>query len=209
MIPMSNESNQAGLLLVLSGPSGAGKSTLLNYVMAKRNDMFFSVSATTREPRPYEKSGEHYFFHTRDSFETLIKEDKLLEWAEYAGNLYGTPAQPVFDSLSKGKIVVLDIEVKGALDVIRRAPWAVSVYVTPSSPDEVERRLRGRGTETEAKLRERMQITLSEYQYIDKYSYLIVNDTIDGAAARLEAILLAERCKTARNTGILSEFRNG
>ncbi len=196
-----------GLLMVVSGPSGAGKSTVLKTVMAKRRDMFFSVSATTRLPRPGETEGQDYYFVSFDAFHKMRAEGKLLEWAEYAGQCYGTPFEPVMNRLSNGETVVLDIETKGAIQVMERYPSAVTVFLTPPSELEAERRLRSRGTENEEKIQSRLQVTRGVFRYIDKYQYIVVNEIIEEAANTIEAILTAERARTGRNTALFAEFR--
>ncbi|MDR1668354.1 MAG: guanylate kinase [Oscillospiraceae bacterium] len=196
-----------GLLVVVSGPSGAGKSTVLKTVMEKRKDMYFSVSATTRQPRPGEVHGQEYFFMSFDLFHQMREEGKLLEWAEYAGHCYGTPFEPVMNRLSNGEIVVLDIETKGAMQVMERYPSAVTIFLTPPSETEAERRLRGRGTESEEFICSRMEVTRSTFRYIDRYQYIVINEIIEESANMIDAILTAERARTGRNPGLFAEFR--
>ena len=196
-----------GMLLVVSGPSGAGKSTVLNAVMQQRQDMFFSVSATTRKPREGEQEGVHYYFREPDAFQDMIQTGKLLEWAEFAGNCYGTPIGPVLNSMKQGHIVVLDVETEGAMAVMEKYPDAVSVFLTPSSAQEVERRLRKRGTETEETIRRRMKINQKGHEYINRYTYVVVNDTLEDAIHQMQSILLAEQSKTRRQPGLFAEYR--
>jgi guanylate kinase len=198
----------AGLLLVVSGPSGAGKSTVLKTVMGKRDDMFFSVSATTRPPRPGEEEGKDYFFITPDQFHHMQEEGQLLETGSFAGNWYGTPRDPVMERLNRGETVVLDIETAGAAQVKERFSEAVLVFLTPSAEEEAERRLRNRGTESEEKIQMRMADSRREYMLIDQYRYLVINDKLEDAVATLEAIVTAEASLTSRNKELFYKYRN-
>ena len=184
-----------GLLVILSGPSGAGKSTVISRLVKLRDDIRFSVSATTRSPRPGEVDGTHYFFKTREEFSRMIEDDAFLEHAEYVGNCYGTPAAPVDENLEAGYNVLLDIEVQGAAQVMARRPDAVSVFLCPPSLEELERRLRGRGTDDEDKIRGRLEAARREYSQLDMYTYIVINDDADKAAAELDAIFTAEACR--------------
>lgn len=196
-----------GFLLIISGPSGAGKSTVLRAVMQYRSDMFFSVSATTRPPRQGERHGQDYYFLSREEFLRMRGEGGLLEWAEYAGHYYGTPLAPVTERIQSGHIVVLDIETMGAMTVMEKCTGTVSIFLTPSSLHEVERRLRDRGTESEEKIRRRMEITRESYIYIDRYDYIVINDTLKMSTAQLEAILLAEQSRASRLPDLFTEYR--
>jgi guanylate kinase len=197
----------AGLLLVVSGPSGAGKSTVLHAVMDKRDDMFFSVSATTRPPRPGETEGKDYYFVSNAEFEGLVEGGKLLETGEFAGNLYGTPLDPVTDQLARGHIVVLDIESAGAAQVKEKYPESVLIFLTPSNEEEVERRLRVRGTESDEKIKRRLADSQREFRHIDLYHYFVINDTVQIAANTLESVIIAERARTSRNKGLFAQYR--
>ncbi|MDR0326651.1 MAG: guanylate kinase [Oscillospiraceae bacterium] len=198
----------AGLLLVVSGPSGAGKSTVLKAVMEKRGDMFFSVSATTRPPRPGETDGCEYYFISPAEFAKMQEEGLLLETGEFAGNWYGTPRAPVMERLSRGETVVLDIESAGAAQVRERCPEAVTVFLTPSSEDEAERRLRSRGTEAEEVIQRRLLASRKEYMEIDQYQYIIINDSLEEAVLTLDAVILAEMARAERNPRLFSRYRN-
>ncbi|MBQ1767797.1 MAG: guanylate kinase, partial [Oscillospiraceae bacterium] len=167
-----------GKLYIVSGPSGCGKSTVLREVFAHRRNIFFSVSATTRGPREGEKDGKDYFFITREEFERLIAEGELLEHAKYVSNYYGTPRKPVEAMLSEGSDVVLDIEVQGAAQVKEKMPEAVSFFIMPPSLEELERRLRGRGTETDEKIRSRLDQAEREMAESGRYDYIVVNDDV-------------------------------
>ena len=188
--------NNKGVLVIVSGPSGAGKSTIISRVSQLRPDIRFSVSATTRDPRPGEIDGVDYYFKTQEEFWEMIKLDAFLEHAEYVGNSYGTPAAPVDNDLSQGYNVILDIEVQGAAQVMEKRPDAVSVFLCPPSLEELERRLRGRGTDSEEKIRDRLMAAHREYAQAHKYSYIIINDDADTAVRELDAILTAERCRS-------------
>ncbi|MDR1693193.1 MAG: guanylate kinase [Oscillospiraceae bacterium] len=196
-----------GLLVVVSGPSGAGKSTVLKTVMEKRSDMFFSVSATTRSPRPEEVEGKDYFFMGFEAFHKLRLEGRFLEWTQYAGHCYGTLYDPVMKRLNNGETVVLDIETNGATQVMERYPAAVSIFLTPPSEAEAERRLRSRGTESEETICNRLEVTRGCFRYIDRYQYIVINEIIEETAKTLEAILTAERARTGRNPGLFADFR--
>ncbi len=185
-----------GLLVILSGPSGAGKSTVVSRLLRHRDDIRFSVSATTRSPRPGEEEGVSYFFRSREEFQRMIREDAFLEYAEYVGNFYGTPSSPVDEALAQGFTVLLDIEVQGAAQVLAKRPDAVSVFLCPPSLKELENRLRGRGTDSEEKISGRLEAAKREYGQLSRYSYLVVNEDADIAAKELDAILIAEKCRT-------------
>lgn len=178
-----------GKLLVISGPSGCGKSTVIGKMMAGRKNVEFSVSATTRKPRPGETEGEDYFFVSRERFEEMIQNDELLEHAEFVGNCYGTPRSQVCARLENGISVVLDIEVQGAAQVKKKLPEAVTVFLAPPGLETLERRLRGRGTETEEKIRARLETARREMALAPTYDYTVINDDPDRAARELGAIL--------------------
>ena len=190
------QKNKKGVLVIVSGPSGAGKSTIISRVSQQRSDIRFSVSATTREPREGEVDGVDYYFKTQEEFWEMIKADAFLEHAEYVGNYYGTPAAPVDESIEAGYTVILDIEVQGSAQVMDKRPDAVSVFLCPPSLEELERRLRGRGTDTEEKIRDRLMAAHREYAQAHKYSYIIINDDAEEAVRELDAIITAERCRS-------------
>lgn len=197
--------HDAGKLLVVSGPSGAGKSTVIHKMMAGREDLRFSVSATTRAPREGEVDGKDYYFLDRERFERMIRENAFLEHAEYVGNYYGTPAAPVLESLAKGISVILDIEVQGASNVRKAMPDAVTVFLAPPSFEALEARLRGRGQDSDEKIRQRLARAREEYREIPKYDYIVINDDADEAAQELAAILLSAQCRTADRLSLLQE----
>lgn len=186
--------NNKGTLFVITGPSGAGKGTVLKKVIQSLDGLYFSVSATTRKPREGEVDGVHYHFLTRERFEELIEKDRFLEYAQYAGNYYGTPLDPVEEHLEQGHDVILEIELQGALQVKKRLPKAVLVFIAPPSFEELESRLRGRGTETDEVIRNRLAIARQECANMDEFRFIVVNDEVEDAADRLRAIMLSCRC---------------
>lgn len=188
------EQKKRGTLFVFSGPSGVGKGTLNAKLFAEFGDqMAFSVSATTRAPREGEIDGTHYFFISRQEFENRIANNDFLEYAQFAGNCYGTPKSYVLSLLEQGKNVLLEIEVQGAMQVMERMPECVSIFVLPPSFEELERRLRGRGTETEDKIVKRLDTARSELAYADKYRYQVINGgDLEAAYQQLRGIYLKE-----------------
>ena len=183
-----------GTLFVFSGPSGVGKGTLNSKLFAEFGDQIaFSVSATTRAPREGEIDGKHYFFISRQEFENRIANNDFLEYAQFAGNCYGTPKPYVLSLLEQGKNVLLEIEVKGAMQVMERMPECVSIFVLPPSFEELERRLRGRGTESEEKVRARLETAREEITFAPRYRYRIINgEDVDAAYRELRDIYLKE-----------------
>ena len=194
-----------GKLYVLSGPSGVGKSTAVHEVMRRHPTLKFSVSVTTREIRPGEVEGESYYFISRQKFQEMLDNDELLEHAEYVGNCYGTPEEPINRMLEQGIDVLLDIEPCGALQVQKRRPDATLIFMAAPSFAEIERRLRGRGDTPPDKLLGRLERARGEYQQAEKYDYIVVNDDVGHAAAEIEAIMLAEKCRTKLRLNYLKE----
>jgi len=195
--------NEKGKLIVISGPSGAGKSTVVFKAIEGRDDVCFSTSVTTRKPRPGEVDGREYFFVDLDRFREMVENDELLEHAEYVGNYYGTPRKFVEDKLAAGVSVFLDIEVQGARQVSRKMPEAVMIFIAPPSLEELEKRLRGRGTDTERAIEARLIRAREEYREADFYEYLIINDDADKAARELNAIIEASHCRFADRANLL------
>ena len=186
---------EKGKLLVISGPSGAGKSTVIGKLMELRDDVCFSVSVTTRQPRPNEQEGKDYFFVTPQRFQELAEGGFLLEHAEYVGNYYGTPLKPIQAALAAGTDVVMDVDVVGALNIKKRLPEAVLVFLTAPSLAEIRRRLASRGDVSPELMEKRMDRAKWEYSQAGQYDYLVVNDTVEHAAQELLAIMTAEKCK--------------
>lgn len=197
--------NKRGMLIILSGPSGCGKGTVLKAFLEKREDTVVSVSVTTRAPRPGEEDGVHYFFRTRADFEQMIENEELLEYAEYNGNYYGTPLPPLQAWLDEGKNVVLEIEVQGAEKVMKKLPDAISMFIIPPSMENLEKRLRGRGTETEEVILGRLAAAKREFEAARLYQYIVCNDEIDNAVEQIETILKAESMRYERMKNTLAE----
>ena len=191
-------SREKGILIVLSGPSGVGKGTVCKALRECTPELIYSVSATTREPREGEVEGVNYFFKTKEQFQQLIRDDQVLEWAEYVGNYYGTPRRFVEDTLNAGKDIILEIEVQGALKVKQKFPQGVFIFLLPPSMDELENRIVGRGTESEESIRSRMSVAMDEIRLMEHYDYAIVNDRVEHACARINAIIEAEHCRKDR-----------
>jgi len=184
-----------GKSFIISGPSGVGKSTVLKALMEKRNNLYFSVSATTRQPRPGEEDGVHYHFLTLDTFREWIAQDEFLEHAEFVGNCYGTPKKYVYEAMDRGQDVILDIEVQGAMQVAEKMPEVVRIFIAPPSWAELERRLTERGTDTPEKIQGRLARAKEEVKLAGTYDYFVINDSVENAARELNAIMTAEHCK--------------
>ncbi len=203
-----SEPKKEGLLIVLSGPSGSGKGTIIKSLLSMRDDTVLSVSMTTRAPRPGEQEGTHYFFRTREEFEKTIENDGFLEYAEYNGNYYGTPEAPIRRWLSEGKNVILEIEVQGAEKVMNHRADLVSIFITIPSIKELERRLRERATETEDKIRGRMETARAELQRAFRYQYVVLNDEVELAVQRINTIIDAESMRYSRMENTVLEVLN-
>ena len=193
-----------GKTFIISGPSGVGKSTVLSALLKKRSDVYFSVSATTRQPRPGEENGVHYHFLDVDTFREWIGKDEFLEYAEYVGNFYGTPKKYVDAAMNQGKDVILDIEVQGAIQVTSKRPDTVRIFIAPPSWAELERRLTERGTDSQDKIQKRLLRAKVEFQTAHTYDYFVINDTVENAVNELDAIMTAEHCKPKERMAILS-----
>ena len=185
--------NKKGQLIVVSGPSGVGKGTVLKEYLNSRDGIAYSVSATTRQPRPGEENGIHYYFLSREEFERTAAEGGMLEYASYNGNYYGTPKAPVEQQRNQGNDVVLEIEVQGALQVKKSCPDALLIFVAPPSFEELKNRLTGRQTEDAKTVENRLNIARQELMCAGEHDYIIVNDTVEQAVRRLEQIISANR----------------
>ena len=194
-----------GQLIVFSGPSGVGKGTVLKEFLADRENVALSVSATTRQPRPGEENGVHYYFLTKEEFLKKVEEGNMLEYAQYNSNYYGTPKDKVNEALAQGRDIVLEIEVQGALLVKEKCPNALLVFVAPPSWQELRDRLTGRGTEDAATIENRLNIAKQELTQAVHYDYILVNDTVEAAAQRLEHIIEAGRCRTIEMNDLIRE----
>ena len=192
---------ERGKLIVLSGPSGAGKTTVVKKMMERRSDVCFSVSVTTRQPRPGEVDGKDYFFISEEKFRSMVDAGELLEHADYVSHSYGTPRDYVMRNLENGMNVVLDIEVKGAHQIREKCPDAVFVFFAPPSLSVLRSRLEGRGTEGRETIEKRLAKAEQEYAQADCYDWLVVNNSVDAAVKELSSIITAAQCTdTAEKT---------
>lgn len=185
-----------GKVIVVSGPSGVGKGTVVKELIGSNKDCALSVSATTRSPREGEAHGVNYFFITKEEFTQKINNNEMLEYAEYCSNFYGTPKDYVLKSVEQGKNIILEIEVQGALNVKKIIPEAVTVFVMPPSLQELEDRLRGRGTEKDEVVGQRLKTAIAEIKQAPQYDYIVVNNTVMQCVADIVSIIIAERQKT-------------
>ena len=202
--------SKEGLLLVVSGPAGTGKGTLDTVLLSRHSDMKLSVSATTRQPRAGEIDGVHYFFISEDKFKEMIEKDEFLEYMHVFGmNYYGTPRKFVEEQLHRGIDIILEIDVQGAMKVKKAYPDAVLIFIAPPSMSELKARLIGRATETEAQIEKRFATAFEEIKYISEYDYVVVNDVVDMAVNRMEAIVAAEKCRASRNNSLLQSLQGG
>jgi len=202
------EAKSKGLLVVFSGPSGTGKGTILKAYLERHPQARLSISATTRAPRPGEQDGREYYFVTREKFLEMRAENALLESAEYCGNFYGTPRAPIEAWLEEGYDVFLEIEVQGGAQVQKLEPDSVGIFILPPSIEELARRLRGRGTETEDVVQNRLAAAKQELCAAEHYAYAVVNDTVEAAIEKIDWILGAERCKVSRNRKFIEGVLN-
>ncbi|MDR0405795.1 MAG: guanylate kinase [Clostridiales bacterium] len=203
---MKKRNAENGVMLVVSGPAGVGKGTVCDEVARVRRDIFLSVSATSRPPRKGEVEGAHYYFKSQARFEEMIQNGELLEYNRYVnGSYYGTPAAPVAARLASGGSVILEIDVAGGGQVKQRLPETVMVFVVPPSFRELEKRLRGRATESEEDIAARLKRSREEFELAATYDYLIINDAVEHAAAKLISIIDAEKCRRSRCLGSIRE----
>ncbi len=187
-----------GNLIILSGPSGVGKSTVCRALLAQSNNLVLSISATTRQPRPGELAGREYFFYSPEKFAEALKQNAFLEWAEVFGNYYGTPRAYVEKVLAQGQDCLLEIDVQGALQVKAQWPEGIFVFLVPPSQEELKKRITLRATENEVERQKRLNQAQIELSYLSEYDYLVVNDDLAAAVKKLQAIIIAERCRLSR-----------
>ena len=199
--------NQQGILVVVSGFSGAGKGTLMKELLKRYDNYALSVSATTRQPRDGEKDGEDYFFVSREYFQQMIEDGRLVEYAQYVNHYYGTPRDYVEKKMAEGKDVILEIEIQGALKVKKRFPDALLIFVTPPSAGELRRRLVGRGTETIEVINARLRRAAEEASGMEAYDYLLINDEIDACVEQMHQLITLQHSKTCYHLDFLSRMR--
>ena len=178
-----------GRLIVISAPSGAGKGTVISHLLRLQPQLDYSVSATTRKPRAGEVEGESYYFVSRDRFNEMIENDELLEYAQYIGEYYGTPKKRIDECVNSGRDILLEIEVQGARQIMKLVPDALTIFIIPPGMEELERRLRGRGTDCEEKLAARLERARQELEEKNHYSHIVVNDNITEAAEEILKII--------------------
>ena len=196
-----------GILVVVSGFSGAGKGTLMKELLKRYDNYALSISATTRAPREGETDGKEYFFVTKEQFEKMRDERKLVEYAQYVNNYYGTPKEYVEQKMAEGKDVILEIEIQGALKVKKRFPDALLLFVTPPSAEELRRRLVGRGTETLEVINARLARAAEEASGMEAYDYLLINDDLDRCVEEMHQLIQLQHRKTSYHLDFLSKMR--
>lgn len=196
-----------GLLILISGPSGTGKGTVCDLLRQKHPEISYSISATTRQPRPGEQDGVNYYFYTKEKFREMIDQGQLLEWAEVYGNFYGTPKQKVLDRLDAGEDILLEIDTQGALNVMKAMPEGLFIFLLPPSLEELAARLKGRGTETEESLHRRLGAAVDEIKLATKYRYVVVNDKVEDAEETIANIIEAEHHRSDLNESLLAKLQ--
>ena len=196
-----------GLLILISGPSGTGKGTVCDLLRQKHPEISYSISATTRQPRPGEQDGLNYYFYTKEKFQEMIDQVHLLEWAEVYGNFYGTPKQKVLDRLEAGEDILLEIDTQGALNVMKVMPEGLFIFLLPPSLEELAARLKGRGTETEESLHRRLGAAVDEIKLATKYRYVVVNDKVEDAQETIAKIIEAEHHRSDLNESLLAKLQ--
>ena len=203
-----DKNKREGLLIIISGPSGAGKGTGYNEVVARRPNIKKSVSVTTRNPRPGEVEGVHYYFRTLEQYQEMIAKGEFLETASVYCNYYGTPKAPVLKMLADGNDVMFEIDTLGAEQIRKKYPKSITIFLMPPSFEELERRLRGRGTESEEAITRRLGLARSELSKYKLFDYIVFNDNVENAIEGVISIIDAEKSKTARNETIIKKLLN-
>lgn len=195
-----------GLLIVVSGPSGTGKGTVCTELLTQTPELAYSISATTRKPRTGEIDGQNYYFLNKATFEKMIGDGGFLEYANVYGNYYGTPLGKIEERLAAGEDILLEIDTQGALNVMKKCPEGLFIFLLPPSIGELERRIRGRGSETEDSLGKRLGAAKAEIAIGKKYNYIVVNDTVKNAVKHIKSIMIAEHCRVSRNEDKIEEL---
>ena len=195
-----------GLLIVVSGPSGTGKGTVCTELLTQTPELAYSISATTRKPRTGEIDGQNYYFLNKATIEKMIGDGGFLEYANVYGNYYGTPLGKIEERLAAGEDILLEIDTQGALNVMKKCPEGLFIFLLPPSIGELERRIRGRGSETEDSLGKRLGAAKAEIAIGKKYDYIVVNDTVKNAVKHIKSIMIAEHCRVSRNEDKIEEL---
>ena len=199
--------NHQGILVVVSGFSGAGKGTLMKELLKRYDNYALSISATTRAPREGETDGKEYFFVTKEQFEKMRDERKLIEYAQYVNNYYGTPKEYVEQKMAEGKDVILEIEIQGALNIKKKFPDALLVFIVPPTAEDLKKRLTGRGTESAEVIEKRLRRAAEESDGMDSYDYIVVNDDIDTCVEDLHSLIRSSHFKESANTDLVARMK--
>ena len=195
-----------GFLLIVSGPAGTGKGTVCKELLKRNEDIIYSVSATTRDPRPGEAHGVNYLFTEEEKFKEMVANDEFLEYAHVHTNYYGTPKQYVMDQVDRGEIVLLEIDVQGALQIKENYPEAIFIFLLPPTMDELKNRIVNRGTETPEDIDRRFKNAFKEIEFLGKYDYFVINNRVEDAVEDIEAIIKAEKLRVKRHSNLKNEI---